>query len=159
LRLQVPRVLKVDEKTERSDPIQQISLDSLWIDGTLASFTREKLKGWLFQPLAGTPEILLVPTKAKNVPDTFAHVIACDGITNTEEVDVSKGTWLRYPVAMQTANETPDQRIQNTLNSWVNAFSYIQEDPSRNVMGLRTPQLGALHALHAHWSLRNDPHV
>jgi len=156
VKLHVPRVLKFDEKTERNDPVQQIGVNSRWIDGTLASFTRDKLKGWLFQPQAGAPEILLVPTKSKNVPDTFAHVISCDGVTNSDEVDVSKGMWLRFPAAMEAANETPDERVRSVLSSWLNAFSYIQEDPSRNVLGLRAPQIGALHALHAHWSVTDS---
>ena len=156
MKLYVPRVLKIDEKTERNDSIQQIGSNSRWIDGNLVSFTRDKLKGWLFQPQAGTAEILLVPTKAKNIPDTIGLVIACDGVANAEEVDVSKGTWLRRPVASQVANETPDQRIRNVLSSWLNAFSYVQEDASRRVMGLRTPQIGALHAVHAHWCVTDS---
>jgi hypothetical protein len=160
VKLQVPPVLNIDEKTERNDPIQQIGVSSQWIDGTLASFTRDRLKGWLFQSQAGNPEILLVPTKSKNIPDTFAHVIACDGVTNIEELGVSKGTWLRRPAASASAsasaNETIDERIQSVLSSWLNAFSYIQEDPLRNVLGLRAPQIGALHALHAHWSVTDS---
>lgn len=156
MKLHVPQVLKIDEKTERNDPIQQIGTGSRWIEGALASFTRDKLKGWLFQPQAGTPDILLVPAKSKNVPDTFAYVISSDGITNSEKVDVSTGTWLRFPAPIAAANEAPDGRIESVLRSWLNAFSYIQEDATRDVLGLRPPQIGALHAVHAHWSVTDS---
>ena len=156
MKLQVPQRLKIDEKTERNDPIQQVAVGSHWIEGTLVSFTRDKLKGWLFQPQAGTPEILLVPAKSKNIPDTFASVISCDGVINSEKVDVSKGTWLQFPTVVAVANETPAGRIERVLDSWTGAFSYVQEDPSRELLGLRPPQIGALHAVHAHWSVTDS---
>ncbi len=33
------------------------------------------------------------------------------------------------------------------------AFSYVEEDPTVNIIGLRTAQIGAVHAAHAHWSV------
>lgn len=156
MKIRVPRVLEIDEKTERNDPIQQIGINTRWIEGNLASFTRDKLKGWLFQARDGAQQILLVPSKAKYIPDSFTFVIACDGITNAEEVDVSKGTWLCHPVRVPDRNATPDRRIQNVVSSWLNAFSYVEEEPLRDVAGLRAPQIGALHALHAHWCVTNS---
>ncbi len=156
MKLKVPRVLAVDEKTDRNDPIQQIGVNSRWIEGNLASFTRDKLRGWVFRSQADPAEILLVPRNAKNVPNTFSVVIGCDGVPNAEEFDVSKGFWIRYPVASRAANEPMDQRIQSVLASWRNTFSYIQENPSQSEMGLRAPQIGALHALHAHWSVSDS---
>jgi len=41
--------------------------------------------------------------------------------------------------------------------SWVGAFAYAQEDPANGIAGLRRPQLGAVHAVHAHWSASEDP--
>jgi len=46
-----------------------------------------------------------------------------------------------------------ERQIAACLESWIGAFSYVQEDPPRQIVGLRNPQLGALHAIHAHWSV------
>lgn len=155
MKLHIPHVLKIDETTERGDSIQQLHTGSRWVEGNLAPFTRDKLRGWLFQPENGTREILLVPAKTKIPPSTYSSVIACDIITNAEEVDVSNGTWLRYP-AEEPVEGSLEQRIKNVLDSWVGSFSYVQEDPSQDVIGLRAPQIGALHALHMHWTVSDS---
>lgn len=49
------------------------------------------------------------------------------------------------------------QEARAVLQSWTGAFSYVQEDPSTNVKGLRKPQIGAIHAVHAHWSVSDQP--
>ncbi|MGC4087254.1 MAG: DEAD/DEAH box helicase family protein [Polyangiaceae bacterium] len=48
-------------------------------------------------------------------------------------------------------------RIREVLDSWNGAFSFIEEDPARNIIGLRRPQIGALHAVHAHWAVSDSP--
>lgn len=46
---------------------------------------------------------------------------------------------------------------QEALESWIEAFRFIQEDQSVGRSGLRPPQIGALHAIHAHWTVTDDP--
>ena len=41
--------------------------------------------------------------------------------------------------------------------SWKGAFLFREEDPESGTDGLRAPQLGALHAVHAHWSVNSNP--
>jgi superfamily II DNA or RNA helicase len=48
-------------------------------------------------------------------------------------------------------------RMREVLDSWNGAFSFIEEDPARNIIGLRRPQIGALHAVHAHWTVSDSP--
>ncbi len=57
-----------------------------------------------------------------------------------------------------TAPSSADyERAQlETLVSWENAFSYVAEDRASGVFGLRTPQTGALHRVHAHWAVTSD---
>ena len=78
-------------------------------------------------------------------------------ITNTtESVDLRSGVWLKHPLLNGAAFDH-GQEIQTVLDSWKEAFSYIQEDPLHGTIGLRTPQIGALHAVQAHWSVTDAP--
>lgn len=157
MKIQLPPVFRIDQKTERKDRIQQLISVSRWADGRFIPFTKDKLKGWLFQPSAGGGEILIVPPKTKNLPTNYSYVIASDRVSNSEEVDLSNGTWIRYPISsMQAGEEHLARDIEDVLDSWAGAFSYVQEDASRRINGLRLPQIGALHAVHAHWSVSNS---
>ncbi|MGO9602796.1 MAG: DEAD/DEAH box helicase family protein [Candidatus Binataceae bacterium] len=49
------------------------------------------------------------------------------------------------------------QEIERVIESWVGAFSYVQEDPDRELPGLRAPQIGGVHAVQAHWSTADTP--
>jgi superfamily II DNA or RNA helicase len=68
-------------------------------------------------------------------------------------VDVTGGRWLRHP---QLGNGQPrTEEHKKVLDSWKGAFSYVVEDAG--VIGLRPPQIGAVHAVHAHWSVAETP--
>ena len=47
-------------------------------------------------------------------------------------------------------------RIRKVLASWRRAFTYRKEDIERNTVGLRSPQIGAVHAVHAHWATSDE---
>ena len=65
MKLKIPRVFAIDEKTARKNPILQLSENSRRMEGNLATFTRGSLKGFLFEPSDGLGTILIVPPKAK----------------------------------------------------------------------------------------------
>jgi len=48
-------------------------------------------------------------------------------------------------------------KLDNIKKSWQGVFSYVEENPLLKKKGLREPQLGALHAIHAHWSVSDKP--
>jgi superfamily II DNA or RNA helicase len=157
MKLIIPSVFAIDERTVRKNPIQRLAERSRRIDGNLATFTRDRLKGFLFHPSDGTGTILIVPPKSKNLPETHAVILGAEINARNEEVDVSNGIWLRNPLAQVQAVENPYEReIQNVLDSWEGAFSYMLEDPAKRIEGLRGPQIGALHAIHAHWAVSDS---
>jgi superfamily II DNA or RNA helicase len=49
------------------------------------------------------------------------------------------------------------REIRDVIESWFEAFSYVEEDPTNGRKGLRRPQIGAIHAVHAHWTVSNAP--
>jgi superfamily II DNA or RNA helicase len=151
--LTIPHVLGIDE-SPGDNLLRQISVRGRAVAGTLSNFTRDRLRGWLFQPPDASDHILIVPpkTKMERVPDTYTRVLgaAIDDIA-AQSADLAAGAWLRHP---QLGNGAAYQHV---LDSWRGAFSYAEEDQDNNIIGLRPPQIGAVHAVHSHWSVSNAP--
>ncbi|MDE0184253.1 MAG: DEAD/DEAH box helicase family protein [Candidatus Poribacteria bacterium] len=74
-----------------------------------------------------------------------------EDIDPNQDVDISEGKWLKHPLLPETGLNY-DEEINAVLNSWKGAFFFTEEDLKQNRLGLRKPQLGALHAIQAHWS-------
>jgi len=46
--------------------------------------------------------------------------------------------------------------INQVLRSWYQVFIYKEEMPEYDIEGLRPPQIGAVHAIHAHWAVSSE---
>jgi superfamily II DNA or RNA helicase len=118
------------------------------------SFTNGKTKGLLFSASGEDPEVLAVPFRTKDVLNGHERVVEGDV---RDAASLVKGRWMRHPVFLSAPTSADCERAQvDTLASWVNAFAYVAEDRANGVFGLRTPQVGALHRVHAHWAVTND---
>ena len=159
MHLKTPYVLALDASPARN-LVQQIATPSAKLDGTLTPFTADKVQAWLFQRTGGAETILVVPPKTKlaKVPNNHARVIAADiADGGALLVDVTGGTWLRHPQLGDGHARNEAQEQKKVLDSWKGAFSYIVEDTDAGVIGLRPPQIGAVHAVQAHWSVAETP--
>lgn len=154
MRLTFPRLLSLDERRGASF-IRQIAEESAPQEGTLATFRRPRLDALLFTPQGDRAPTLIVPS-AKSVPEGHSRVLqGVVGDSRSEDKDLRTGRWLRHPLLSTTFD--PAQTIAKTLASWRGAFSYVAENPDSGVVGLRPPQLGAIHAVHAHWAISDTP--
>jgi superfamily II DNA or RNA helicase len=150
-----PAVYGIDYSI-KGNPVRQIAADRSQREGVLAPFTRGRLSGFVFQPGVLDEEVLIVPPEAKRLPDGHQRILRATPDPDAEAVDLTDGTWLRHPLRHVEEGQVDHERqIAECLESWIGAFSYVQEDPQRQIVGLRNPQLGALHAIHAHWSITN----
>lgn len=77
---------------------------------------------------------------------------------------IASGTYQRLaPKPMNPAKVTDDTLVSiclETQSSWQNQFQLLEEgiDNDGNIEpGLRTPQVGAIYAALAHWSVSNKP--
>lgn len=148
-----PALYGIDYSIE-GNPVRQIAKDRSQRDGVLAPFTRGRLNGFVFQPGMADEEVLIVPPGAKRLPDGHQRILRATVNPNAQLLDLSEGTWLRHPLRHVEEGQVDHERqIAECLESWIGAFSYVQEDPQRQIVGLRNPQLGALHAIRAHWSV------
>jgi superfamily II DNA or RNA helicase len=74
----------------------------------------------------------------------------------TADVPSEPSTWPAHvrlewdePGPLHEHGNTPDK----VLTSWVNQFDFRTEDEAAGLPGLRTPQIGALHAVSAHFAV------
>ncbi len=71
--------------------------------------------------------------------------------TDIEDIDEkTKLKWIDYPTVDHNLSS------EEIADSWSRQFSFIAEDDEKKVMGLRKPQLGAIHAISAHFSTRDE---
>lgn len=74
--------------------------------------------------------------------------------SEVEDLDLSGGYWMRH--LAQELLATPSRMADAARASWRGNFRFAEEDPPRGLLGLRRPQLGALHAIHAHWTTSKE---
>lgn len=103
---------------------------------------------------ANDASILVIGPTRRPLPDV-ERIIRVD-FEPTEGLlsDLSDAEWVRHP-QLDAAGTTPDPAA--VLNSWDTPFTYQEESVEKGVKGLRSPQVGALHAIHSHWIVSEEP--
>ncbi len=167
------RRLLIPEQTEIAtslfqNPIRQLASGDTWVDGTTVRWERRGTVGELFTALDGSRN-LVVPRRVSRPADVDRVLIASgDSLValaqGTETViDGRDGRWSSPSanLAEPTDDEGWLKRRQLARESWTNRFEFHEEqrDAHGNITahGLRTPQIGALHAILAHWTVTQDP--
>ncbi|MES2377624.1 MAG: DEAD/DEAH box helicase family protein [Bacteroidota bacterium] len=70
----------------------------------------------------------------------------------SSEIDLRSCEWVKHPFFDQ--NYLTQHTPERVRESWINVFHYKEDRPDSP--GLRSPQLGALHAIQAHWSVSEE---
>ena len=156
MRLTFPSVLGIDVE-EAENPIQQIAELMQQREGNIVPFTAGRTTtGFLFRP--GEPDEVLILPNAKNVRDGYQRVLLGAPDPAAPSNNLSKGKWSKHPlISNDGAEPNYAERINEVLRSWDGAFSFVEEDPARNMVGLRRPQIGGVHAAHMHWIVSGSP--
>lgn len=150
MRVLLPPVFAISENGTRAQ-YRKLADGRRMAEGALAPYSRARLTGRIFQPSDGTPEVLILSAGAKP-PKGALHVVASDAEIKDGVLDMTRGRWLRHSGQLDASSFDYTADIAAVRASWANAFSYVSEDVAAGVVGLRQPQLGALHSAHAHWS-------
>ncbi len=78
-------------------------------------------------------------------------VLSTNSISKIDSLNEGiKLKWEKHP--RKVTSITPEE----IASSWKNSLYYKEEDPDNNTLGLRKPQLGAIHAIASHWSTSNE---
>jgi primosomal protein N' len=83
-----------------------------------------------------------------------AYVLRAKGIEKIAELNSE--TFLGWDYNYRESAPIDPLEI---AKSWKDQLSFIEEDTSIDRLGLRQPQIGALHAIASHWSVKKDPAV
>ncbi|PPU07743.1 DEAD/DEAH box helicase [Xanthomonas arboricola] len=93
-------------------------------------------------------EILLRRKGASRI-DTPLPVVLAPGVQNPDSLPDSFEIQWDSQGELATYADTPEK----VLKSWINRFDFRTEDEEHDIPGLRTPQIGALHAISAHFAV------
>lgn len=94
-----------------------------------------------------------ITNKSSVISTYYEYVILTKQIpteTNLLDGSVSLEEWLKHPRITEAYEAT------EIIESWNDQFNYKMEDARKNVVGLRRPQLGALHMIMGHFQLPLD---
>lgn len=147
MRLTVPPVIGVNLKHAYGFVRQLISPPQTF-EGDWTQLATPTVSGWRL----ATPYGLFIyafprAPRTEHLP-TDGPVVIGNITDDVAAIDLSGGKWLVHPEIGDTTNAPTHARA-----SWTQAFKYVSEDHIQDgELGLRRPQLGALHAIHAHWS-------
>ncbi|MEN9913259.1 MAG: hypothetical protein RLY66_667 [Candidatus Parcubacteria bacterium] len=143
--IKLSRVYSLDIQIA-GNSIRQIGELPHRVAGTLSPFLfGRREQGYLFQPEVGDERVIIVK-KAKPLPEAGERVIQGEINAEALEIDLSNGLWLKHPLLHRDNSRRDVAALaQETLNTWNDCFSYLEESRSSGSIGLRPPQLGALH--------------
>lgn len=154
MRIRLPPVYALDFRLLGS-PIRQVAVPALDATCSVARFSRDRVSGHLIS-IENSPEVLALRDRPRR-PPSYERILVAGLDASGDVFEAGKGTWFRHPEIREPTNFDFAQEIQGIEQSWAGAFAYVQEDPQRNIVGLRRPQIGAIHAVHAHWSASEEP--
>ena len=147
MRLKLPQLALIDKKVH-SNIIIQVGIPVKTVDGTIEAFQYKLSRGYIFRNESGS---LVILHKGNVTPDEYELVLKCkeDFFNEAEdnaEIDLTNSKWVKHPLL--DADHSDNEQI---FQSWEESFSFTTADKK-----LREPQIGALHALHAHWSSSDE---
>lgn len=152
MRLSVPPVKGVDVK-HRTGVICQLMAPDRDIEGEWTRFVLPSVTGHMLVTVEG--EVLYAfpkPPEPDQLPVDGTVLVGpiLDGAVG--HIDLKESKWL-----VHSAIGGPDAGITRARESWLNGFRYVGDDEAgEGRIGLRRPQMGAIHAIHAHWSTSKD---
>lgn len=93
-------------------------------------------------------ECYLFTDKEDDIQETIKYIILCKKKPTEKmwrENSIVMLRWLKHPHLRTTT-------CDEVIHSWKDAFRYIEENSCSGIRGLRKPQIGALHAIMAHFT-------
>jgi len=99
-------------------------------------------------------DVAVINSRNQSILKKYERVILCesDRCFITNDPDLSDFTWIKHPLIKPSylTRHSPDY----VWESWEDSFQYKKDRDDSP--GLRTPQIGALHALEAHWCVSEE---
>jgi superfamily II DNA or RNA helicase len=162
---QFPPILTL-YKRFKGNVIRQLILPGYAPDVDVERHTGDRIKGCVITPKSNDSEKILCITGKNPPPEGFDKVLRLSSKDLKElskksvpRFDATQAKWIKHPslpISLPKDQIDYKSRIREVLKSWSRAFTYRQEDRKRHKVGLRSPQIGAVHAVHAHWATSDE---
>lgn len=149
-----PAVFSINSK-KPAYLVRQLSKSPSICDCEVSPYSDGPTSGHKLTNLSEQELTYIFTTKPKNPifpKDSRVLIAHYDQTLKDEILDLRHGIWLQHP----DIKDTPSGLADAARESWQGAFHFVEEDTSTGVIGLRKPQIGALHAIHAHWSTSTE---
>ena len=159
--IRFPPVYAIDESWY-GNPIRQITQPGYQTEVVVEKRGKDGVEGYAINAADGAGEPILAIVDRVRRPQEFSRVLRLKRANLTSEGllpgDLSMATWERHPELAKRPPAPIDyrKRIEEAIESWQGAFSYLAEIKEGRP-GLRPPQIGAIHAVHAHWTVSDEP--
>lgn len=156
MQVKLPAVMAVNEKT-RLCFIRQLIAPSRSVDCMAVRYTVDKDTGYVLTGSDDQPLAYVFAKKPKSstlAPNAPVLVVGSQAL-DAADVDLSDASWVSHPYREGSPSDIKQLAVA-ARNSWRGAFNFVEEDLTNGIVGLRKPQVGALHAIHAHWSTSDE---
>ena len=160
-KIQLPAIFAIDEKWNKNS-IQQLIQPTSELEVVTEHYQKNRVKGYVLTSTNSSKEQILAIYNQARPPKEFNKVLRVkpDNLVENDSkfVDLSDQKWIKHPKLLKVPKRRIDykKRIKAVLDSWQEAFSYKTEDKENGLNGLRPPQIGAVHATHAHWTVTDE---
>ena len=149
MRLVLPPVFGLSERLPRGQ-VDQLIEPAREASGQSVRFVVPSASGWLFTAEDGETVYVFPRAPRAGQAPAGANVLQGRIPDDADDVDLSDAEWISH---VHSVRRLPAEIVA----TWSTAFQYLSENevPAGKI-GLRNPQIGALHAIHAHWSTSAD---
>lgn len=161
IKIQLPAILAINERFNKNS-IQQLIEPKVLLEAAVEHYQKDRVKGYILTSIKDKNEKVLAIYNQARPPDEFNKILKIkqDDLAeiSSELVDLSDQKWIKHPKLLKVPKRRIyyKKRIKSVLDSWQGAFSYKTEDKENGLNGLRLPQIGAVHAVHAHWAATDE---
>lgn len=161
MKVLLPPVFRINT-AEDGNVVQQLAVPSWAGEASVVSFQKGRTRGFTVEPSVGSPKVLLITNTSKQTHGfdlcLRARVVGIDP-QSAGSVELGHARWLKHPELALAPEDLAgfELHADRVRDSWRGGFSYIREDAKRQVSGLRPPQIGAIYAVQAHWTVNSDP--
>src|SRR5260221_4553397 len=131
-------------------------------EGTVTPYNRSRTEGYMFATGGQQTFITQKPTTAALSADDIRQVAVFGNLDSTiAALEAGAGRWLRprpRTLLDQTIDES-ERRCVQIVETWKDRFALREEREEGGALipGLRRPQVGAVYATLAHWSVTEAP--
>ena len=150
MKLVLPDLFSLNLKIGK-DYVYQLSVEKQEIEVEINSFSFNRINGFIAKDKNGS-EFLLSTKKSWSAHANYEKVLLIKDVENLleENLETKELIWIKHP------KYNLNYSVDLVLRSYQNSFSFIQEDLINNIEGLRSPQIGGIHAALAHWQIGNE---